>query len=86
VCASCRYFTKYEPPGEWLNDAACRNKDPEIFFSELGGHFTDAVRICATCPVTSQCLNHAIDNGEKYGVFGGLTPAQRLNLTRANAS
>lgn len=87
-CRPCHelHSEELKMPGEWINYAACRNEDPEIFFSELDGQFTDAVRVCDTCPVTSQCLNYAIDNGEKHGVFGGLTPAQRLQLTCANAS
>lgn len=39
-----------------------------------------AKRICATCPVASECLDHALVVGERYGIWGGLTPDERNDL------
>jgi hypothetical protein len=39
-----------------------------------------AVRICAGCPVRPECLAYALAAGERDGVWGGLTPAERARL------
>jgi len=33
--------------------------------------------VCASCPVRDDCLQHAIDHGERYGIWGGLTDRER---------
>ena len=33
--------------------------------------------ICAACPVRSDCLAHAVVNGERDGIWGGLTEEER---------
>jgi hypothetical protein len=53
-----------------------RNRDHSIAAEEAR-----AKRICATCPVTAECLDYALRHGEKYGVWGGLTPRARRRLT-----
>lgn len=35
---------------------------------------------CARCPVRLACLEAALANREPHGVWGGLTPSQRLPL------
>jgi len=35
---------------------------------------------CRRCPVAAECLNYALRNGEKEGIWGGLTPEERENL------
>lgn len=80
----------------WIDDAACQNADPTLFFDPTlhprrghrgapGFDFTEALRICATCPVRLPCLQWAIDAEQdstlRYGVWGGTTPEQRRTLT-----
>lgn len=36
-----------------------------------------AKAVCATCPVRSECLDHAIEHGEPDSVWGGLDPVER---------
>ncbi len=38
--------------------------------------------VCAQCPVIEQCLRFALDIGEPYGTWGGLTARERLQLAR----
>lgn len=33
--------------------------------------------MCAACPVVAQCRSHALEVREPYGVWGGLTEAER---------
>lgn len=44
-----------------------------------------ALRICRSCPVIDACADHAIENGERYGIWGGLTPQQRARRRKASA-
>lgn len=40
-----------------------------------------ARRACRSCPVQRVCLASALWFGEKYGIWGGTTPAQREAMT-----
>jgi len=39
-----------------------------------------AYAICATCTVRDECLQHALDHDERYGIWGGLTDRERRRL------
>jgi WhiB family redox-sensing transcriptional regulator len=74
---------------EWQYDGACREVDPETFFSpdaERGprrrAREAAAKALCAVCPVIQECLNHALTVREPYGVWGGLTINERDQLLR----
>lgn len=67
---------------EWQEKALCSQTDPEAFFPEQGGSTKDAKRICARCPVKTECLNYALANDERFGVWGGLTERERRRLKR----
>ena len=71
---------------EWQFEGACRDADPELFFSpesERGprrrARERAAKTFCARCPVVRQCLEHALMVKEPYGVWGGLTTGERTN-------
>ena len=78
----------FEP---WMDDAACAQTDPDLFFAENGG-WKDAKKICAGCPVAAQCLAYAVRVesrlrvDERHGVFGGLTARERRDLLRRRPS
>jgi WhiB family redox-sensing transcriptional regulator len=64
-----------------LDQAACADKDVNIFFPEGPPNAPDnstryAKAICATCPVVASCLQQAIDE-KRPGVWGGTTEAER---------
>ncbi|KZM71105.1 WhiB family transcriptional regulator [Nocardia terpenica] len=39
-----------------------------------------AIAICKTCPVTSECLDHALANFCDEGIWGGQTAKERMQL------
>ena len=41
-----------------------------------------AVAICASCPVRTQCLEYALRNSIKHGIWGGLNPEERTRECR----
>lgn len=64
-------------PGRWEKDAACKNSPTSMFYADT---VTYAKAICATCPVKQQCLAFALDVGERFGVWGGLSEQERAKL------
>lgn len=65
---------------DWMKDALCTQVDPDLFFPEVGGNVKSVLKICEDCPVRSQCLQVALDNDERFGIWGGLSPRQRRKL------
>ncbi len=66
----------------WQADALCAQTDPEAFFPEKGGSTRDAKRICGQCEVKSECLEYALKNDERFGIWGGLSERERRKLKR----
>jgi WhiB family redox-sensing transcriptional regulator len=67
----------------WHQHAACREVGTEVFFLESGANAVDiaaAKQICAGCPVRATCLADAIERGERFGIWGGLTERERRAL------
>lgn len=69
----------------WRDFASCKGVDYTVFFPEPGsGHHLDiaaAKLYCNGCPVRSDCLEHAVVNGEQ-GVWAGTTDDERERLRR----
>ncbi|MET2012082.1 WhiB family transcriptional regulator [Microbacterium chocolatum] len=66
----------------WQTDALCAQTDPEAFFPEKGGSTRDAKRVCTTCDVRTECLEYALANDERFGIWGGLSERERRKLKR----
>jgi WhiB family redox-sensing transcriptional regulator len=66
----------------WQTDALCAQTDPEAFFPEKGGSTRDAKKICSSCEVRSQCLDYALQNDERFGIWGGLSERERRKLRK----
>jgi len=69
-------------PLAWQTDALCSQTDPEAFFPEKGGSTRDAKRICGSCDVRGECLEYALQNDERFGIWGGLSERERRKLKR----
>ena len=53
----------------------------KLFFSEESAkRQAQAKALCAQCPMREACLEMALANNEEFGIFGGLTPAERKAL------
>ena len=64
----------------WRDDALCAQTDPDAFFPEKGGSTAAAKATCAACDVRDQCLEYALQNDERYGIWGGLSERARRKL------
>ena len=69
-------------PLAWQERALCAQTDPEAFFPEKGGSTREAKRVCATCEVREECLEYALANDERFGIWGGLSERERRKLKR----
>lgn len=67
---------------DWQKNALCAQTDPEAFFPDKGGSTREAKRVCAACPVSAECLHYAIDNDERFGIWGGLSERERRRLKK----
>nr|WP_157164153.1 WhiB family transcriptional regulator [Streptomyces typhae] len=68
----------------WHSDAVCRRDEAGLFFAPSKeptaarlSREEAAKRVCARCPVLVECREHALLQPEPYGVWGGLTAAER---------
>ena len=68
------------PP--WKMQGNCNDADVNIFFPESHSseNTAKARAICEECIVSQECLNHAINNLEKHGIWAGTTPTQRRRV------
>lgn len=66
----------------WQDLALCAQTDPEAFFPEKGGSTREAKRVCAACEVRDECLEYALANDERFGIWGGLSERERRKLKR----
>ena len=72
-----------EEENSWQENALCAQTDPEAFFPEKGGSTREAKRICVSCEVKAECLDYALANDERFGIWGGLSERERRRLRRA---
>ncbi|MFB8395419.1 WhiB family transcriptional regulator [Streptomyces yangpuensis] len=70
--------------GPWHAEAVCRRDEAGLFFAPSKeptaarlSREEAAKRVCARCPVMVACREHALLQPEPYGVWGGLTAAER---------
>ena len=66
----------------WQDRALCAQTDPEAFFPEKGGSTREAKRVCTSCEVRAECLEYALANDERFGIWGGLSERERRKLKR----
>src|ERR1700739_5152338 len=66
----------------WQDRALCAQTDPEAFFPEKGGSTREAKRVCRSCEVRAECLEYALENDERFGIWGGLSERERRRIKR----
>lgn len=73
---------KIENSEYWRDEALCAQTDPEIFFPEKGSDDGRGKRICARCDAKTMCLAFALENDERYGIWGGLSARDRTRIRK----
>ncbi|MER8188241.1 WhiB family transcriptional regulator [Kitasatospora sp. NPDC094015] len=67
----------------WQERALCAQTDPESFFPEKGGSTREAKKVCLACEVRAECLEYALANDERFGIWGGLSERERRRLKKS---
>ena len=66
----------------WHDEAACRDMETALFYSEAAGTIAQAKAVCGRCPVSDACLAEAlaVPLWADHGIWAGTTRAQRADL------
>lgn len=68
----------------WRSKGLCVTEKISIdFFTDDKYETSLAKSICKRCIVADQCLQFAVKNEEKHGIWGGFTSRERNKLTRS---
>ncbi len=73
---------------QWRYHAACQGEWGALFYPPMrtekkaarAAREQRAKQVCSGCAVREECLGHALRSGERYGVWGGMTDAERRHL------
>lgn len=69
----------------WQMFANCLGTDPYLFYPERGASTKEAKAVCQGCIVREDCLEYALAEDEKFGIWGGLSERQRRRIRRQRA-
>jgi WhiB family transcriptional regulator, redox-sensing transcriptional regulator len=69
----------------WWDLANCLGVDPDLFFPERGASTKEAKEVCRGCIVRQDCLEYALTNSEKFGIWGGMSERERRRIRRQRA-
>ena len=72
----------------WRNESICRDTDPDLFFpiGTTGHALTQIARakeVCSECPVSTACLEFALETNQDSGIWGGTSEEERRVMRRA---
>lgn len=70
----------------WADHALCFGMNPDDFFPEQGQSSNErtkeAQKVCKKCPVRTECLMHALNLPESFGIWGGIPNRSRMKISR----
>ncbi|MET9482872.1 WhiB family transcriptional regulator [Streptomyces sp. NPDC006638] len=69
----------------WQESALCAQTGADFFFPAPGSSTREAKQLCGACEGREACLSYALDNDERFGVWGGLSEKERQRLRRTRA-
>jgi len=78
-------FAKPDLDIDWQEYSNCLGVDPDLFFPERGASTREAKDVCRACVVRTDCLEFALQNGEKFGIWGGMSERERRRIRRQRA-
>ena len=68
----------------WREMGACKGLEPEVFYPDPDNESEAEIakEVCESCAVRVACLEFALANREKEGVWGGCTERERRRIIR----
>lgn len=83
---SVKHFLIGNENDGWQEHAACKEINTKSFFPEQGENYSsetkEALKACNRCKVRPQCLMHALNEPETYGIWGGISYRGRLRIMK----
>lgn len=73
------YSTNKDEVSLWQDQANCVGADSEIFSPDRDSKDVSYKKYCASCPVMTECLEHALVY-EQYGIWGNTTDKERRKI------
>jgi WhiB family transcriptional regulator, redox-sensing transcriptional regulator len=70
----------------WSDDGLCLEYPSVDWFPEQGKPAAPAKAVCARCLVQRKCLGFALEQGIEWGVWGGSSARERIQLRRAGVT
>lgn len=67
-------------PAVWVDHANCLGLDPALFFPGQGESTKEAKAVCTGCTVRVECLDYALETGERFGIWGGKSERERRRM------
>lgn len=71
---------------QWKLQGSCRGLDADLFFPDRGASTRLAKSVCRKCPVQEECLEYAVNNREKFGIWGGLSERERRAIRKKRST
>lgn len=65
--------------------ANCAGHNTDFFYANNGRESDPYMvkrLVCGECPIREACLEYALENAERWGIWGGATPKERSALMR----
>jgi len=69
----------------WQRYGRCRGIDPDLFYPERGESTKEAKAVCRQCAVREDCLEYALANSERFGIWGMASERERRKMRRERA-
>lgn len=73
--------TTFDEEG-WRSRGNCRGMDPDLMFPLSDKDVDKGKAVCVGCPVSQECLEFALTNGEKHGIWGGYSEKEIDRIRR----
>lgn len=66
----------------WRDHALCAEVGGDVWFPETSESPKVAKRICGRCDVQAECLESALANDDRFGVWGGTSVRERHKMRK----
>lgn len=76
-------FSDFNDNEEWEEYANCQDLGPDLFHDGKETSIIKAKKVCAACPVSTDCLVFAMATKIDTGIWGGKTPKERRMIRHA---
>lgn len=86
TCMLIEFIGPAEHASGWRERALCAQTGPDFFFPVPGGSTREAKQVCRACEERVECLEYALENDERFGVWGGLSEKERRRLRKSRRS